>query len=133
MWATFIFPIVTIVTVFTFVAVVSWVESRRKEREAYYRYELMRKMLESGQSTQPILELMREEERAEERKRVEGFKLGGLITTVVGVGMLAFLYYFPPTRSLFLVGLIPLLIGLVLTLYGFVMAPRSGEPRPPSP
>jgi len=34
MWATSLLPIVTIVTVFTFVAVVSWVENRRKEREA---------------------------------------------------------------------------------------------------
>jgi len=53
------------------------VENRRKEREAHYRHELMQKMLESGQSAQPILDLMRDEERAEERKRVEGFKLGG--------------------------------------------------------
>jgi hypothetical protein len=130
MWATFLLPIVTIVTVFTFVAVVSWAENRRKEREAYYRHELLRKMLESGQSTQPVLDLMREEERAEERRRIEGMKLGGLITTVVGVGLLAFLYYFPPTRGLFLVGLIPLLVGVVLALYGYLAAPRGGETRP---
>jgi len=90
----------------------------------------MRKMLESGQSTQPVIDLMREEERAEERKRIEGMKLGGLITTVVGVGLLAFLYYFPPTRRLFLLGLIPLLVGLVLALYGYLAAPRAGEPHP---
>jgi len=46
---------------------------------------------------------------------------------------MVFLYYFPPTRNLFLVGLIPLLVGVVLALYGFLGAPRSEVPRPPSP
>ena len=53
------------------------------------------------------------------------YKLGGLITAAAGIGLGTFLYFTESLSSVYLVGLVPLMIGLVLILYGFVLAPRS--------
>lgn len=127
----FIIPMVAIVAVFTFVAVATWSDNRRKERETYYRHETYRKILEhAGQSGQEVLALMRQEERQQARRRIEGLKLGGLITLVSGVGLAIFLWYLVPqgAERVFMVGLIPTLIGLVLALYGFFIAPKGDGP-----
>jgi hypothetical protein len=117
---------VSIVAVFTFVTVATWAENRRKEREAYYREETYRKILEhGGDSGDRILGLMREEEAGRFRRRIEGQRLGGLITTAVGVGVMIFLYVLVDDEPVYLVGIIPLLIGFVLVIYGFFMAPRA--------
>jgi hypothetical protein len=119
-------PIVTIVAVFTFVSIATWSENRRKERESYYREETYRKILEhGGDSGDRILRQMREEEVDHSRRRIEGQRLGGLITTVVGVGVMIFLYVLVDEEPVYLVGIIPLLIGLVLVIYGFFLAPRA--------
>jgi hypothetical protein len=120
-------PIVSVVAVFTFVSVASWAENRRKERESYYREETYRKILEhGGDSGDRILQLIRNEERVKERRRIEGLRLGGLITTVVGIGVMIFLRALVDDGApIYLAGLIPLLIGLVLVFYGFFMAPRA--------
>jgi len=119
-------PIVAIVAVFTFVTVASWAENRRKERESYYREETYRKIVEQGgDSGDQVLRLIRDEERARARQRIEGMKLGGLITTVVGVGIMIFLRALVGAEAVYLVGLIPMLIGVVLVVYAFFMAPRA--------
>ena len=122
----FLLPIVSIVAVFTFITVATWAENRRKERESYYREETFRKILDhGGDAGDRILGLIREEETERDRRRIEGLKLGGLITTVVGVGVMIFLGMLVDDEPIYLVGLIPLLIGLVLVIYGFFMAPRT--------
>lgn len=119
-------PIVAVVAVFTFVTVATWAENRRKERESYYREETYRKIVEhGGDSGERILRLIRDEETARARQRIEGLRLGGLITTVVGVGIMIFLGLLIEDEYVYMVGLIPLLIGLVLAFYGFFMAPRA--------
>jgi hypothetical protein len=130
-------PVVSVVAVFTFITVATWAENRRKERESYYREETFRKILDhGGDAGDRILGLIREEETERARRRIEGLKLGGLITTVVGVGVMIFLGMLVDDEPIYLVGLIPLLIGLVLVIYGFFMAPRtlnrdpSGAGRP---
>ena len=119
-------PIVSVVAVFTFVTVATWAQNRRQERESYYREETYRKILEhGGDSGDRILRLMREEETGGFRRRIEGQRLGGMITTVVGVGVMIFLYAIAGDEPVYLVGIIPLLIGIVLVIYGFFMAPRA--------
>jgi hypothetical protein len=126
-YTVFMIPVVAIICVFTFVAIATWSENRRKEREAYYRSETHQKMLDgSPESADAVRALIREEEERRERRRAEslrmGLRLGGLITMVAGVGLAVFLYYLVDDDPVYLVGLIPLLIGLVLALYGFFMA-----------
>jgi hypothetical protein len=131
-WAVFLIPIVTIIAVFTFVAIATWSDNRRKEREAFYRHDTYRKLLEqSGDANRELLELMRLEDAREQRKRIDGMRLGGLITTAVGIGLIVFLFPLVEDEPVYLVGLIPLLIGLVLTFYGFFMLakPNGDESR----
>jgi len=127
----FMFLSVASVALFSFVAVAVWFESRRKEREAYYKSETLKKIAESGAGGDTALEFLREQEKIRERQRREGLRLGGLITGVVGIALMIFLRamaHDPHTGvepEVYLVGLIPLLIGGVLLLYSYLLAPKE--------
>jgi hypothetical protein len=106
-----------------FIAVVSWADIRLKEREAYYRHETMKKISEMpGESG---LALLRAEEQNNARRRRENIKLGGLITSAVGVGLMIFLRAIDTHEPAYLVGLIPLLVGLALLIYSYALAPKD--------
>jgi Flp pilus assembly protein TadB len=118
--AVFVFLSIGAVALFSFVAVASWSDARRKEREAYYKNDALKKIAESpAPSAAAALEYMREQNRNAARRRREGIKLGGLITTAVGIALLVFLGKLigPPV---YLAGLIPLLVGLVLLGYAYL-------------
>ena len=126
-WTVFLIPVVTIIAIFTFVSIATWVENRRKEREAYYRNETFQKMLDgSPESAETVHKLIREEEERLERRRRRGMKLGlllgGLITTAVGLGLGVFLFFLVDDDPVYLVGIIPLLVGLVMTVFGASMS-----------
>ena len=76
--AVFMFLSVGAVALFSFIAVASWADARRKEREAYYKSETLKKLSES-QGSAAVLELLREEQKQAAAKRREGLRLGGLI------------------------------------------------------
>ncbi len=125
---------VPMVAAFTFVSIIVWTESRRRERESYYRHETYRKMMEvSGPGAQVVVEFMREEEAREARKRAEGLKFAGLILLAVGAGLMIFLGFLAPHQAVFLIGVIPLLIGVVMVAYGFLRARDSSPGGPPVP
>ena len=122
----FMFLSVGAVALFSFIAVASWAEARRKEREAYYKSEIVKKMVESQASGGgSALEYLREEEKLATRRRVEGLKLGGMITFAVGIGLMIFLRAIDRSGPTYLVGMIPLLVGLVLWLFAYMIAPKS--------
>lgn len=127
----FMFLSVGAVALFSFIAVAAWSDARRKEREAYYKSETLKKIAESGAGGNAALEFLREQERIGERRRREGLRLGGLITAVVGVGVMILLGVMAhdPTAGIpggtYLAGLIPLLIGIVLLLYSYVLVPKE--------
>lgn len=124
-WLALLIPIVTIVAVFTFVAIASWSDNRRKERETYYRHETYRKIMEHpGESAQAVARLMHQEEAQQQRSRVEGLRLGGLITLAAGIGATIFLYHLIDEEPIYLAGTIAVAVGLVLTLYGFLLAEK---------
>jgi len=52
-------------------------------------------------------------------------KLGGLITTAVGVAMMIFLRQMEHHEPAYLVGLIPLLVGAAMLGYVFFLAPKE--------
>ena len=120
-------PVVGSIALFSFLAVAAWSDARRKEREEYYRSETLKKIAESsGEGAKSAIELLREQEKNAVKRRLEGMKLGGLITAAVGIGVMALLRGIANDDGpVYLVGLIPLLIGVALLVYPFVLAPKE--------
>lgn len=106
-----------------FIAVATWSDNRRKEREAYYRHETMKKITEMP--AERGLTLLLETERHSARARRETMKAAGLITSAVGVGLMIFLRGMENREPAYLVGLIPLLVGLAMLLYSYFLAPKD--------
>lgn len=124
----FMFLSVGAIALFSFIAVSSWADARRKEREAYYRSETLKKIAESpGPGGTVALEFLREEDRLAARRTREGQKLGGLITAAVGVGLMAFLGILADKndKGVFLVGAIPFLVGVALIVYAYWLGPKD--------
>lgn len=106
-----------------FIPLVSWIDARRKEREAFYKADTMRRLTEStGDGAKAALELMREESRLEQIKTREGLKIGGVITFAVGVALCIFLFSLGGREAPWLCGLIPGLIGLAMLAYVYFLA-----------
>ena len=121
-------PVVGSIALFSFLAVASWSDARRKERETFYKSETLKKIAESsGEGAKAAIELMREQNKNITKRRLEGMKLGGLITAVVGIGVMALLRGLVSDEPVYLAGLIPLLVGLAVLTYTFLLAPKEVE------
>lgn len=121
-------PIVGSIALFSFLGVASWSDARRKEREIYYKTEALKKIAESSsEGAKSAIEYLREQEQGARRRRVEGMKLGGLITAAVGIGMMVFLHGVADHDDgpVYLVGLIPLMVGAALLAYSVLLAPKE--------
>jgi hypothetical protein len=118
-------PIVGSVSMFTFLTFAVWFGDRRKEREAFYKSETLRRITESsGEGAKEAIDLLREESRLGRIKKREGMKIGGLICIAVGAGMMFFIgqmHTTDPDAPVFL-GLIPAFVGVALLIYVFFMA-----------
>lgn len=118
--------VVGVVAIFSCITVMSWLEKRKREREAYYRSETLRKVAEMpGGSPAAVMDCMREQERETASRRREGLRLGGITLVAAGIGLMILL------KSLdgapFLTGTIPLLIGAAILLYAYVLEPRASR------
>ena len=111
------------VALFCWLAVVGWAKHRRLEREAYYHHETEKRLLEKGDAgAAQILKLRNEEQRIRWLQRREGLKLGGLIVTALGTGILVGLQFIDTGGLSFAgAGWIPLIVGLALLLYVYVL------------
>ncbi|MGO8758070.1 MAG: hypothetical protein ACLQG3_08100 [Terracidiphilus sp.] len=106
-----------------FIPLVSWIDSRRKEREAFYKSETLRRLGESSTDGSKLaLDMLRDEARREEIKKREGMKIGGLINLGVGVALVIFLRMLIGGEAVYLCGLIPGLIGVAMLLYVYLLA-----------
>jgi hypothetical protein len=108
-----------------FIPLVTWIENRRKEREAFYQAETIRRLAESsGEGAKAAMELMREQNRLARIKMLEGMKIGGIINLGVGVALVIFLRVLLGSGqgSPFLCGLIPGFIGIGMLAYAFFLA-----------
>jgi hypothetical protein len=124
----FLFLSVASVALFSFVSVAVWSSARRREREAYYRSETIKKIADTqGAGSSSAIEFLREEEKNAARRRQEGQKLGGMITVAVGIGMILFINAVDrrDPDPAYLVGLIPLRIGVTLLAYTYLFAPKQ--------
>lgn len=113
-----------LVTIFSFVAVLVWADARRREREALYRSETIKKISET-QGAGSALEYLREEEKVRARRNREGQRLGGLVTCAVGVALMIMLAGLERREHAYLAGLIPLFAGAALLVYSYLLAPRE--------
>ena len=121
----FLFLSVASASLFSFIAVAVWSQERRREREAYYRSETIKKLAElQGPGSNTLLEFVREEDKRAKAKLREGLKLGGVVTAAVGIALMIFLRAGDRENAAYLVGLIPSLIGVALLAYAYVLAPR---------
>jgi len=105
-----------------FLPITTWLESRRKEREAFYKAETLRRVSESsGDSGKASIEFLREQNRMVQFKTIEGLKIGGLIMVGVGIGVVVLLWFLAgPAVSA--CGVIPLLIGVAMLAYVYLLA-----------
>ena len=118
---------------FSFASIFVWAYQRRREREAYYRSETLRRFSDTGGNARELLlQALQEDERHAGRRRLEACKLAGVITLAVGIAMMTFIKAVD-ARSVepsYLVGLIPVSVGLSLLLYVYVLAPRESARLP---
>jgi hypothetical protein len=112
-----------------FLPIATWLGTRQKEREAYYKAETLRRIVDaSGEGAKAAVDLLREQSRMEQTKRREGMKVGGLITLGVGIALSIFLGA-EHDRG-YLVGLIPAFVGAALLVYVlFLAAPIDEQPK----
>lgn len=122
--ALFGFLAISAVALFSFVSVAVWTDARRREREAFYKNETMKKLAESPDGSTAAMTLLKEEARIDSRRKREGQRLGGLLTLAVGIGVWVFLLQLEPHKPLYMVGLIPMLVGSVLIVYGYLLHPK---------
>jgi hypothetical protein len=163
-----------LIGLFTFLSVAAWTSARRKERDAYYKSEAIKKITEmQGATPEPVLQMLREtmagwkdqpspanmgpyqakayyraetikkmaemqgagadavvtmlreDEKISARRVREGLKLGGFITCAVGLGLIISLRAIVPDMPVYLVGFIPLLVGVVLLAFAYTNAPQN--------
>lgn len=129
----FVFLAVGAIALYSFLSINSFVNGRRKEREAYYKNETVRRLTESqGAGADAAIAVMREEDHLWSRRRLEGLKLSGLVTTAVGIGLMIFLGIAVDDNHLIgvAIGIIPFMVGLALLLYAYRLAPRAQREEP---
>jgi NADH:ubiquinone oxidoreductase subunit 3 (subunit A) len=120
----FLFLTVASFALFSFLAVATWSDNRRRERESYYRNETVKKISETGAGASVALELVREQERQAALRRREGFKVSGLIIFAAGLGFTIFLATMAQDHRAFTIGLIPTFVGVALLAYTYSLAPK---------
>ena len=119
----FLIPIVSIVAGCTFIIVLHWLDTQRKEREAYYKAETLRRVTEaSGEGAKAAIELMHQDERLKRLKAREALKITGLVNAAAGIGVMVFLHELLKGTAIYLCGLIPALIGVGFLAYVFLLA-----------
>src|SRR5690348_12504954 len=103
------------IALFTMISISVWTDARRKEREAYYKADMLKKVAEAqGPAAASALELLREEDRLATVHRKQGLKVSGMVVGAVGLGLLIFLRALIPGAPIYLCGLLVLLIGAAL-------------------
>jgi hypothetical protein len=124
MWA---FLSVAAVALFgIFIPVATWIENRRKEREAFYKSETIRRVAEaSTDGAKATVDLLREQNRLGLIKTREALKIAGVINIGVGIGLVIFLRVLVGL-NIALCGLIPGFIGVGMLVYVYVLAEPMG-------
>ena len=126
MSAAFWFMVAVTSTAFlTFLSFVIWLDGRQKEREAHYRNELAQKLADAGDSG-PVMEYIKSLERADAARAQMKSRVSGLVTLATGLALTLFLHQIAPGVPVYLAGLIPVFIGVVLLVMSeWIMRPKD--------
>ena len=90
--------------------------------------ETLKRIVEIGGQADAALAFLREEDRIGMRKRKAAFKIAGLVNIGLCLGLMLFLHGMVH-NSTYLVGTIPLFIGIALLIYVYLLSPQdSGNP-----
>jgi len=124
--AMFGFLAVGAVALFSFIAVASWSDARRKERESYYKNDMLKKLADSsGGGAAAAVEYLREQDRLETLRRRQGMKIGGIVVFSTGIGLLVFLHALIPNAPIYMVGPLMMLIGCGLFCSSYLLTSAS--------
>jgi hypothetical protein len=105
-----------------FLPFTTYLESRRKEREAFYKAETLRRVSEaSGEGARVSIEYLREQNRLVRIQTIEGLKIGGVIMVGAGIGVVALLWFLAG-HNVAVCGLVPFFIGLAMLAYVYFLA-----------
>lgn len=128
--AMFAFLAIASVALFSFIAVASWSDARRRERESYYRNDMLKKVAESsGLGATSALQLLREEDRLRALRKRQNMKIQGLMQIAAGLGALIFLHALIRHAPIYLCGILIMLVGAAL--YGgsfLIVIPEQQQP-----
>ncbi len=113
----------------TFVTIVVWAENRRKERQEFYKFEFRKRMVEAGKmDAGSLASLMRYEHDLMMRQGRQKLLVAGFVILGVGVGIVVGFQFIGD--SIWMLGLIPVCVGLSMLAYGFLFAAKQ-DPAPP--
>jgi peptidoglycan/LPS O-acetylase OafA/YrhL len=120
--AMFGFLAVASVALFSFLSVMSWLGMRTAERQARDRFSMMKALLEHpGEQGERVLAAWREQELRKEEQDRRGRVVGGAVVVAVGASLSVMMAVLSDRDSgAWVVGLIPLSIGIVITLFAIV-------------
>ena len=121
--------------VFAWTSVTYWISARAAERRMRERYALLKHLSERpAESVQVVLEQLRQDDaRDEERYRAKvvtarrGKLEGGFIMLGLGAALALFLYNLVPGGALWMIGLMPMLIGVVLVASTWLDPSKGGR------
>jgi uncharacterized membrane protein HdeD (DUF308 family) len=112
-------PIVGAVALFTFLAIASRAEARRKTEEARAKYEFLKKLAEGpGFDLDRYARFQEIEAEAQTRRRVDNLLLAGWILVAAGVSLMMFLFTVGGGAPI-AVGIIPAGVGAALLVSAF--------------
>jgi hypothetical protein len=121
----FLIPVAMLVALGAFFSVVGFARERRREREALYRYETARALVDKGAMDAAQFQAFEREQALRPwRARLENAKLFGLVSALAGVGLLVGMRAADeaPARG---IGWLPLGLGAGALLYCWLLARRE--------
>lgn len=114
------------IAVFGFLALVVWLRNRKELQMAADRHELYRNMMsQPGGSVEAVRDLMRHDDERREQKDIDDAWSGGMVMVAVGLALALFLFFLVGAeKPVYLVGLVPGLVGVVNLLHAATLARR---------
>jgi uncharacterized protein DUF6249 len=133
----FLFLAAGAVGLFAYLSVVHWADARTRDRQARDRLALLRRIAEqSPESAQLVVEQLRQEEaiareheRREARKSRRKEMQAGVILVALGIGFgVMFAVVASKREPVWIVGLIPILVGVVVFAFAALDKPNETLP-----